>query len=455
MLAHAIDNLPSSTVVLLISGDRDFAYAMSILRLRCYNVVLCAPNNAHASLLAQASNCIDWASITVLPGNCMNFSKQLNEEPQRSISQGFMPPTSRFRGGMDYYPPVDDVGIIVNPSMRHAVKHSGGFSSDARGNSADFGKPGQDYTRKPSNNPMRYDSQHNSSAHSSVQDNRMPVPDININSACYTPRHGPIISDGAEDQESSSALNDTYAETSDLVTAMAIPLVVNASVEVRGASSLASRATPETSSSEAQLSSDSQMMYQLPVIAPLIVNQAQPIDSSLIHSESVEAEISPSLPQDTTNTTSTATPGTDQGVFVPPVEEKPPKSKYSFFSVSDLGATQSASSTSSAAYVAASSNSAPVSTGPAPARLTPPPQFKVLVRILQHHRTLGLFRPTRSQVALYVLQPCNGNPYKQAGVEKWAQYAELARKEGIIELGGREAAAWVALTPKWYDAHAT
>ncbi|KIP06014.1 hypothetical protein PHLGIDRAFT_24802 [Phlebiopsis gigantea 11061_1 CR5-6] len=59
ILAHAIDCPPPSTV-LLISGDRDFSYAVSTMRLRGYRVVLLAPGAAHSSLRSQASVVYEW-----------------------------------------------------------------------------------------------------------------------------------------------------------------------------------------------------------------------------------------------------------------------------------------------------------------------------------------------------------------------------------------------------------
>ncbi|KAI0747883.1 NYN domain-containing protein [Daedaleopsis nitida] len=59
MLTYAIDN-PAPATIVLISGDRDFVYAVSVLRLRKYRVVLVAPNSAHASLKSQASVLLDW-----------------------------------------------------------------------------------------------------------------------------------------------------------------------------------------------------------------------------------------------------------------------------------------------------------------------------------------------------------------------------------------------------------
>ncbi|KAJ4490697.1 NYN domain-containing protein [Lentinula aciculospora] len=62
MLAFAMDNPsgPDLTTIMLISGDRDFAYALSTLQLRRYNVVVVAPTTAHPSLRAQASRFFEW-----------------------------------------------------------------------------------------------------------------------------------------------------------------------------------------------------------------------------------------------------------------------------------------------------------------------------------------------------------------------------------------------------------
>ena len=59
MLTYAIDN-PAPATIVLISGDRDFVYAVSVLRLRKYRVVLVAPQCAHASLKSQASAVLNW-----------------------------------------------------------------------------------------------------------------------------------------------------------------------------------------------------------------------------------------------------------------------------------------------------------------------------------------------------------------------------------------------------------
>jgi hypothetical protein len=50
MLTFAIDNPPPATVV-LISGDKDFVYALSTLRNRRFNIVLVVPNEGASILL--------------------------------------------------------------------------------------------------------------------------------------------------------------------------------------------------------------------------------------------------------------------------------------------------------------------------------------------------------------------------------------------------------------------
>ena len=59
MMAHAIDN-PAPMTIVLISGDRDFVYAVSILSLRRYRVILLAPRAAYGGLKAQASAVYNW-----------------------------------------------------------------------------------------------------------------------------------------------------------------------------------------------------------------------------------------------------------------------------------------------------------------------------------------------------------------------------------------------------------
>ena len=89
MLAYAIDN-PAPATIILISGDRNFAYAFSILRLRQYQVVLVAPPSAHTSLTSQASVCMDWGS-EVYDSTTAEQSIQGRSLHERQISSQLKP----------------------------------------------------------------------------------------------------------------------------------------------------------------------------------------------------------------------------------------------------------------------------------------------------------------------------------------------------------------------------
>ncbi|EIW85256.1 hypothetical protein CONPUDRAFT_135063 [Coniophora puteana RWD-64-598 SS2] len=78
MLAFAIDNSPEDATIVLISGDRDYAYAVSTLRLRQYRVVLIAPPISSPSLCQQASIIIDWDVAVLAKRSPASF-----EEPVR------------------------------------------------------------------------------------------------------------------------------------------------------------------------------------------------------------------------------------------------------------------------------------------------------------------------------------------------------------------------------------
>lgn len=101
MLGHAIDN-PAPTTIVLISGDRDFAYAISVLRLRRYQVVLITLSNSHLSLTSQASVCHDWSSDILgiaqpsSPSTAGKEAKTCSRSPPvvRGPTSAINPPTS-------------------------------------------------------------------------------------------------------------------------------------------------------------------------------------------------------------------------------------------------------------------------------------------------------------------------------------------------------------------------
>ncbi|KAE9384215.1 hypothetical protein BT96DRAFT_982351 [Gymnopus androsaceus JB14] len=127
MLSFAMDNPtnPSNTTIFLISGDRDFAYALSVLRLRRYNVVVMAPSVVHPSLRAQASRFFEWSiSILGVNGRDDNPSQSARSRPCTCgdvISPSLSTTTSSLSssGSRSSNNSKDDSKLLRSPSKSH------------------------------------------------------------------------------------------------------------------------------------------------------------------------------------------------------------------------------------------------------------------------------------------------------------------------------------------------
>ncbi|OAX41325.1 hypothetical protein K503DRAFT_735880 [Rhizopogon vinicolor AM-OR11-026] len=81
-------------------------------------------------------------------------------------------------------------------------------------------------------------------------------------------------------------------------------------------------------------------------------------------------------------------------------------------------------------------------------RLTPP-QFLPMIEQLLLARSKGIMKPGMFTIAFTLLQ-YDKDAYKRMGVNKFRDYALLAEQAFLIELGGREGDAWIALHPNWF-----
>lgn len=95
MLAFALDNESPATIILL-SGDKDFVYALSILGLRKYHTVVIAPKHAHSNFKHRASEVLDWDALVVR-------KQDAPRDRRASDTAGIRPhvdPLGRDRGSM-------------------------------------------------------------------------------------------------------------------------------------------------------------------------------------------------------------------------------------------------------------------------------------------------------------------------------------------------------------------
>ncbi|KIM80867.1 hypothetical protein PILCRDRAFT_822164 [Piloderma croceum F 1598] len=142
MLAYAIDNQAPATIV-LISGDRDFAYAVSILRLRNYRVVIIAPPIIHASLKSQASILVDWkcdilakikadAEWTKTPSSCMNEHNFPQSSSRSALDQNITSTSSPYSLAASMMPRPANLTVDVDPVGQSALLTVKRDSDDSR-----------------------------------------------------------------------------------------------------------------------------------------------------------------------------------------------------------------------------------------------------------------------------------------------------------------------------------
>jgi hypothetical protein len=84
-MAHIMDN-PAPGTIILITGDRDFAYLVAIVRMRRYRVVTIVPPNHHSSLQQQASVVLDWNSDILLRRDGIGIPSHSPSVPTQSTT---------------------------------------------------------------------------------------------------------------------------------------------------------------------------------------------------------------------------------------------------------------------------------------------------------------------------------------------------------------------------------
>ena len=448
MLAHAIDNPAPSTIV-LISGDRDFAYALSILRLRRYHIVLITLSNAHPSLTAQASLCFNW--ITDVMGTV---------EP---TSVSHLPTTPRRRKAS--IPPTHDR-----------------FHSDIKGHRDELSRfPFQEpYDEKPASSVefINY-FQDKATARRHLSDvlppeleppKRQPAASVASTILCNGPEsparviYSPIASSSHAHLDDSIETSLNMTETShDSNSSQTLPSPVESTPK------LAPHASIMASKSHTHISLRGSSSLPNLVLEPEVT-------TSVTEPDSFESAMQTKILPDEPNLCG----------FSPSPQQQNAYSIKSYYSLSTVNQIYdpNGNSDSSPAHLniypptgvtTPLSTSAPSFTPPTslnhtttiptatqssvkttnPAQPPPPPppppavpdKFKILVQCLKSHRLKGILRPLRTHIAEEIAR--NGTTYRQAGVSKFRDYAAMAEKEGIISLGGWQGTAWIALLEPW------
>ena len=439
MLAHAIDNPAPSTIV-LISGDRDFAYALSTLRLRRYRVVLITLPNAHSSLRAQASLCFDWISDVLDPVD-PTLSHQL-ASPRRGKTS--LPPAhDKFHSdpkghNLSKSPFQESHGVEFMDYFQDEMKRRGNSRMSPKHNgNRDFLPPDLE---QPKGQPAA--SYVASSALRNVPESPARVIHSPVAASSHTNLNGSIDRPPAVTAHDSNS-SKTIPTPNTSAGSTPMPSGSSTHFNLRGSTSLPNLVQHEVASVTEPVLFESavRILPAEPGLRGSTPSPQQPGTYSLINAKT---QCLLGVNQIDGNNGNLDSLPVHSDIPPPPKSTTPPSaSAPSFMQPSSL-------SNATASFVAQS----PVqSANPLPQPTSfpaVPDKFKVLVQCLKSHRSKGSLRPLRSKIALEIA--LNGTTYRQAGVLKFGQYVAMAEKAGIVELGGSESTAFIALRAPWYNA---
>lgn len=433
MLTYAIDT-PAPATIILISGDRDFVYAVSILRFRRYNVVVIAPPTAHSSLKSGASDILDWDRDVL--------GKPLRDRHARHVSADV--PSSRDQWpeldtGIRGYAVQSPNGPISNPTVPKSNRR---HSCNARPSALPPAIYSQGAASDAAPATLRVPVPHSSppTPHHHAQTLRQDAPgpfpalrgtpnalhvdsnvrqsDPNVAASNANTPISPGMSTSAvfsDTEPASSIFGDSYPDgssNSDMLEFPATTLPISdgsfSSVEtisMRQSGQGAPYDLPTTSVADTPPHLSVRMATpDTPAEAP---DQRRMLDNRTF-----------ALRNETQKTATL--PGSVGPACSDPASSGPSAPTPIDFPLTSLGAMESAD------------------------------PFQSLVDILDIARRAGQTRPLRSHIAIQLTKQ-NDRVYQLAGVTKFKDFAALAKQRGIVELGGQEGGAWISLLPAWHD----
>ncbi|RDB24035.1 hypothetical protein Hypma_008810 [Hypsizygus marmoreus] len=375
MLAYAIDT-PAPSTILLISGDRDFAYAVAILRLRRYRIVIISLPTVHTSLKAQASIFLDW-SADVLGGVII-------EELLPSTQSTEYQREERYASSSTHYPPA----LTENGNMW-------GTSSVA-------------------NRPEPPDTAH-ATCH--------PMNNLSHNTREVVKPDTLSLSPGPRETEAGSkdVAPDFYSET----------IKPETSIEDYPVSGFRLPASANNQDASLHSINTPRPVYEEADRSTVLQCNSIPPNSTASAQSSGDCEV-PTF----ASRRSSQPIGMDAGPFCPRYSSSPAGTSGSQLPVppNPLPPMSPSDSRHTAPVPYPSPSPTPTQR---PASLLVPPAFVLLVRRLECHRLKGVPRPLRSKLGAELVTQ-DGQLYSRAGVKGFGQYVAIAEREGIVELGGQD-----------------
>lgn len=406
MLAYAFDRSPDETILVLITAEPSFSYALSFLRLRQYRVVLIAPETEDTlRLLSQASLSFNWSQED-------NEASGAEAQPISHKASGSS--ESRY------------------PRRPNSTVPSTGRSTSSSSNGTYAEKPSL-VDKTPDVNLEDYLPQRQAS--DSIQPSELALPPnpnsghedaFHRNPTAFLPESLPQDSTGLQQSQGSNPHPGRLGGTTEMEEDNN-----NCPTPTRPQWFNPLPQAPPTSpeySQEIPTPSHSGLSPQSTYYTYQLVNQPEPHPSAYC----------PTSPGSQSNTAS-------QRMDYQHAYKTYPDA-YGWYGSQPNGSVVSDTEDNIALYPGSSNTT----TGPEQETSAAPDHpaieagFSILLDVLRHLKANGYPRPLRSYVGMQITAR-DKKAYQRVGTTKFAQYTAKAEKLGLITMGGQMANAWIAL----------
>ncbi|KAF7338466.1 hypothetical protein MVEN_02072600 [Mycena venus] len=427
MLAYAMDH-PAPATLILISGDRDFAYAVSVLRLRRYEVVIISLPlpGTHISLKSQASLCLDWNSeVLGYSSSASHFEGRAKSPTAPRNPFNFQSPSRRKSSSLPT-PETPSSRAPLLPS-KHDTKATG-FSRRA----SYFGDP----FFVPKAEPKAAPSSMSNPALCSVRAERPPGlrerPEVVVSAPVHSTNIPQVV---GKNTIGPTCISPPFSQGSDKTNGTILmpvqsqysALPLHCDSPVKSGQPTAISLTPELSPTEFTSIGDS-FAFGTAVACSLA-------DTS-IPTERNDAN----LP--------------DSASSLPLLSDESPSARVAINQPSGLPILEHVDPQAANP----DPSTAPFHTAPIESVKHIPLTFRPLVTVLLKHAGKGVARPLRSTVGFELVDMAK-KVYKEAGVANFSQFTALAEQEKIVQMGGSDGHAWISLHRDWssrrHDGHVT
>ncbi|KAG6889732.1 hypothetical protein C0995_015030 [Termitomyces sp. Mi166 len=421
MITFAIDH-PAPATIFLISGDRDFAYAISTLRHRKYKVVVLCPPDAHSTLVAQADAHFDWNT------------KVLREREDDGLSLSPPPPVPQRARHLS-----TSLNGVTSDSDRKGKSRN--IKDEGSIESADLGQ-----RSCPDHQTCSYSSRHDHAFPNTGSSWRTPSrttsrpysPAASFRSAQSAPQtlspspeyktvkptfvtDGDIVFESSSQPDLREGFPFSRNETTEPRTTQSSPLAPE-NTAVKTPSPVSTSLPVPSAGADNLWNSSTPAFAPGTLTAPVILATSAPDTLTAPVTLATSAPVTTTVPAPTAPISSTP----------------PPSSSTKPIPTAPVDLTKQKASPIVAQ---------PLPTRPAVAKPAPS-HFLPLIAALRRRAQEQKQKQTLRMDLGTDLAKVKGL-YAQAGVSKFASYIMLAEEAGIVTLGGSGSDQWVSLRPEW------